>query len=74
MIPNCEGYKKIYISVRHVNSDIAKVSGSIYIFRKQGDKTMLHLEVSVLVSSKVKLIAITTCNLIRPLNLQTVNI
>jgi hypothetical protein len=62
---------KIYIPVRHVNSDIIKVSGSICNFRKQSDKAMLHLEISVLFSSKVKLIAVTTCNLIRPLNLDS---
>jgi len=70
MISNYEG-NKIYIPVRHVNSDITTESGSIYNFRKQSDNAVLHLEVSVLFSSKMKLIAVTTCNLIRPLDLDS---
>jgi hypothetical protein len=64
-------YIKIFIPFEHVNSDNTKVSGLIYNFRKQSEKAMLQQEVSVLFSSKVKLIAVITCKLVRPLNLDT---
>jgi hypothetical protein len=62
---------KIFIPVRYVNSGITKVLGLIYNFRKQSEEAMVQLEFYVLFSSKVKLIAVKTCNLIRPLNLGT---
>ena len=53
---------RIFIPATNVNSDITKISGSIYTsnFRKQSDTVMLQLEVSVLFSPEVKSIAVTT--------------